>query len=44
MAPRFEQLNVDDAPAPLTCGPLTRTDFVRYAGASHDFNAGRESR
>jgi acyl dehydratase len=20
------------------CGPLTRTQFVRYAGASHDFN------
>jgi acyl dehydratase len=38
MVVRFEQLNVGDAPAPLTCGPLTRTDFVRYAGASHDFN------
>jgi len=23
---------------PLTVGPLTRTDFVRYAGASGDFN------
>lgn len=31
-------LKVGDAPAPLICGPLTRTDFVRYAGASHDFN------
>ena len=38
MAPRFEQINVGDAPAPLACGPVTRTDFVRYAGASHDFN------
>ena len=36
--PRFAQLKVGDAPAPLVCGPLTRTDFVRYAGASHDFN------
>ena len=35
---RYEQVNVGDAPAPLTCGPVTRTDFVRYAGASHDFN------
>ena len=35
---RFENLNVGDASAPLTGGPLTRTDFVRYAGASHDFN------
>jgi acyl dehydratase len=34
----FSSLKVGDAPAPLVCGPLTRTDFVRYAGASHDFN------
>jgi acyl dehydratase len=34
----FEAVNVGDAPAPLKCGPLTRTDFVRYAGASHDYN------
>ena len=34
----FESLKIGDAPAPLVCGPLTRTDFVRYAGASHDFN------
>jgi acyl dehydratase len=38
MAPRFDSLKVGDQPAPLVCGPLTRTDFVRYAGASHDFN------
>jgi acyl dehydratase len=36
--PDFDSLHVGDAPAPLVCGPLTRTDFVRYAGASHDFN------
>jgi acyl dehydratase len=37
-APRFDTIQVGDAPAPLTCGPLTRTDFVRYAGASLDLN------
>jgi acyl dehydratase len=36
--PSFDSINIGDAPTPLTCGPLTRTDFVRYAGASHDFN------
>ena len=36
--PTFDTINAGDAPAPLVCGPLTRTDFVRYAGASHDFN------
>jgi acyl dehydratase len=36
--PSFQSINVGDAPAPLVCGPLTRTQFVRYAGASHDFN------
>jgi acyl dehydratase len=36
--PSFPSINVGDAPAPLVCGPLTRTQFVRYAGASHDFN------
>jgi acyl dehydratase len=38
MAASFDSLKVGDAPAPLACGPVTRTDFVRYAGASHDFN------
>ena len=38
MAPSFQTLQVGDQPTPLVCGPLTRTDFVRYAGASHDFN------
>ncbi len=32
------EIKAGDAPAPLVCGPVTRTDFVRYAGASHDFN------
>jgi acyl dehydratase len=34
----FDSLQVGDEPPALVCGPLTRTDFVRYAGASHDFN------
>lgn len=38
MATSFQTLQVGDQPSPLVCGPLTRTDFVRYAGASHDFN------
>jgi acyl dehydratase len=37
-APSYDTVKIGDAPPPLTCGPLTRTDFVRYAGASHDFN------
>ena len=36
--PSFASIQVGDAPAPLVCGPLTRTDFVRYAGASLDLN------
>jgi acyl dehydratase len=36
--PTFAAINVGDAPEPLVCGPLTRTDFVRYAGASLDLN------
>lgn len=36
--PSFAAINIGDAPPPLTCGPLTRTQFVRYAGASHDYN------
>ena len=38
MRASFDQLKVGDAPPPLVSAPLTRTDFVRYAGASHDFN------
>ena len=37
-APSFASIQVGDAPPPLVCGPLTRTDFVRYAGASLDLN------
>ena len=29
---------VGDAPAPRVVGPLSVADFVRYAGASGDFN------
>jgi acyl dehydratase len=36
--PFFNSIKVGDTPPPLLCGPLTRTQFVRYAGASHDFN------
>src|SRR4051794_16171723 len=36
--PSFPSINIGDAPPLLLCGPLTRTQFVRYAGASHDFN------
>ena len=38
MGTSFQSIKSGDAPAPLVCGPLTRTQFVRYAGASHDFN------
>jgi acyl dehydratase len=38
MGPSFNAIKIGDAPTPLVCGPLTRTQFVRYAGASHDFN------
>ncbi len=34
----YDTIKVGDAPKQLICGPLTRTDFVRYVGASHDFN------
>ena len=36
--PSFDAIQVGDAPPPLVLGPLTRTDFVRYAGASLDLN------
>ena len=39
MSPRWEDLGEGTSgPAPLVMGPLTRTDFVRYQGASGDFN------
>jgi acyl dehydratase len=38
MAPKWEDLDVGAAAEPRTVGPLNRTDFVRYQGASGDFN------
>ncbi|MGZ4690398.1 MAG: MaoC/PaaZ C-terminal domain-containing protein [Acidimicrobiia bacterium] len=38
MAPTWDDLQVGTAPEPRTVGPLNRTDFVRYQGASGDFN------
>jgi acyl dehydratase len=38
MAPSWDELDVGAAAEPRTVGPLTRTDFVRYQGASGDFN------
>ena len=39
MIPRWEDLpEGTPGPAPLVLGPLTRTDFVRYQGASGDMN------
>ena len=35
---RFDELAVGDVSAPLVVDGLSRTDFVRYAGASCDFN------
>ena len=37
-APTFDALSVGDAAPPLVIEKLTRTNFVRYAGASGDFN------
>lgn len=37
-APFFEDVEVGDTGPALTTAPLTRTNFVRYAGASGDFN------
>jgi acyl dehydratase len=37
-APSFADVKVGDTAPPLVVGELTRTDFVRYAGASGDFN------
>jgi acyl dehydratase len=34
----WDSLRVGDGPEPFTFGPLTRTDFVRYQGASGDMN------
>ncbi len=34
----FEAINEGDAPEALTIGPISRTDIVRYQGASGDMN------
>lgn len=34
----WHDLTVGEGPEPQTFGPLTRTDFVRYQGASGDMN------
>jgi acyl dehydratase len=36
--PTFDELSVGDEATPLVVEKLTRTMFVRYAGASGDFN------
>lgn len=38
MPPRWDDVTVGDAAAPWTVGPVDVRDFVRYAGASGDFN------
>lgn len=38
MTPRWEALAEGVGPTPLVIGPLSRTDFVRYQGASGDLN------
>jgi acyl dehydratase len=38
MAPSWDDLEVGTTREPRTVGPLNRTDFVRYQGASGDFN------
>ena len=37
-APTYDSVSVGDEATPQSEGPLTRTHFVRYAGASGDFN------
>ena len=37
-APKLEDIDVGDEAPPLVVENLTRTNFVRYAGASGDFN------
>jgi hypothetical protein len=38
MSLQFADLNIGDSLPPFTSSPITRTDLVRYAGASGDFN------
>jgi acyl dehydratase len=37
-SPSWDTLTEGTSPAPMTIGPVTRTDFVRYQGASGDMN------
>jgi acyl dehydratase len=38
MRPRWEDIRPGSEPPPRVLGPVTRTDFVRYQGASGDMN------
>ena len=38
MTPRWDDLIEGQGPTPRELGSLTRTDFVRYQGASGDMN------
>jgi hypothetical protein len=38
MALKHEDIHIGDLMPPYTSSPITRTDLVRYAGASGDFN------
>ena len=38
MLPSWDELQEGAAPEPMVVGPVTRTDFVRYQGASGDMN------
>jgi acyl dehydratase len=38
MSERWEAIESGNEPEPMTYGPITRTDFVRYQGASGDMN------
>jgi acyl dehydratase len=35
---QFANLSEDSSPEPISIGPVSRTDFVRYQGASGDMN------
>ncbi len=38
MTPKWDEIESGNEPPPLVIGPVTRTDFVRYQGASGDMN------
>ena len=38
MAVKYDDINIGDVIPSYTTGPITRTNLVRYAGASGDFN------